>query len=262
MVYLLIETTVKVTSKEEFQSYNVGNAFIVLQTKMRALLVKSNYGDLRRACITQRNNPGGAELSPELVDEIQAAEDFDSLLDLLVRSSYWSWIDIRIMEAMVAASDSSQAQALLDNYKAVIFSKRLIDVLPNVPSKKVKQEYYEKIVAKIKQDSSEVTVADLLEFQSQLEAVIMVIKKGICILESFDNGCLEVNWYVPISCVDTAYQNAKDNRYQFNRIRLQHLKIGRYPVIHDPLDVNLTSPSKYSVLLMFCLCVYAYFENQ
>ena len=253
MVYLLIENKVNVTSKEEFQSYNVGKSFILLQTKMRALLTKANYGDLRRACIAQKNNPGGAELSPKLVDKIQAAENFDSLLDLLVCSPYWSWIDLRIMEAMVTASENSQAQKLLDNYKAVVFSKRLVDLLPNVPSKEVKQEFYKKIIAKIKQDSNELTVADLIEFQSQLEAVIMVIKKGVCILESLDKGCVEIHWYIPTSYVDTAYQNAKHNRYQFNELHLQHLKIGKYPVIHDPLDVKFTSSSKYTAILNITL---------
>ena len=258
MVYLQIETKVKLISKEEFESYNVGKAFIVLQTKMRALLIKANYGDLRRACITQKNNPGGAELSPELVGEIKAAENFDSLLDLLVCSPYWSWIDIRIMEAMVIASDSFQAHQLLDNYKAVVFSKRLIDLLPNVPSKEVKQEYYKKIIAKIKQESGEMTVADLLEFQSQLEAVIMVIKKGVCILENLDKGCVEVHWYIPNNCVDAAYQNARVNCYQFSKLHLQHLKIGKYPVIRDPLDVKSLSSKYIVVIVLAYMCVHCW----
>ena len=103
------------------------------------------------------------------------------------------------------ASDVSQAQELLDNYKAAIFTKRLIDVLPNLPSKKVKEEYYTKIAAKLMKDPNEVTVAHLLEFQSQLEGVIMDIRKGICILEHLDRGCVETYWYIPTSLVDKAY---------------------------------------------------------
>ena len=248
LMYLLIEMKVKVISKEEFQRFgNVGNAFIVLQTKMTAVLNSANYGDLRRACIAQMHNPGGAQLSPELIDKIKTTKNVDCLFDLLVESPYWSWIDVRIMEAMVVASDISQAKELLDNYKAVVFSKRLLDLLPNVPSKKVKQEYYDKIIAKINKDSNEMTVADLLEFQSQLEAVIMDIKKGVCVLENLDKGCVEVHWYIPTNCVDKAYQNARYNRYQFNKLLLRHLKIGQYPVINDPLDAKFTSPSKYTV---------------
>ena len=224
-------------SKEEFQSYDsVGKAFIALQTKMKILFRKADYSNLRIACIAQKNNPDGAELSQVLVGEIKAAENIDELIDVLVCSPYWSWIDLRIMEAMVVASDSSQAQELLDNYKAAIFTKRLIDVLPNVPSKEVKEEYYTKIAAKLMKDPNEVTVAHLLEFQSQLEGVILDIRKGICILEHLDRGCVETYWHIPTSLVDKAYQNAKTKRYQFKNLCLLYLKIGHHPVIHDPLN--------------------------
>ena len=236
-----LESKSVVISKEEFQNYNsVGKAFIVLQSNMITLLRGSNYGNLRRACIAQMHNPGGAKLSEQSVDKISTAENIDDLFDLLVRTPYWSWIDIRIMEMMVAAAQNSQAQALLNNYKAAIFSKRLLDLLPNVPSKEVKEKYYAKVVTKIKKDHTEITVADLLEFQSQLEAVIMDINKGICILEHLERGCIEVHWYIPTNCIDRAYQTARAKRYLFSSLQLQYLKIGHYPVIQDPLDQTNT----------------------
>ena len=89
---MYLETKRLVISKEEFQSYHsVGKAFIVLQSKMTVLLSIADYGDLKRACITQKNTPGGAELSPALVGEIKAAENFDSLLDVLVCCPYWTY---------------------------------------------------------------------------------------------------------------------------------------------------------------------------
>ena len=236
-----------VVSKEDFEEYDhVGNAFIVLQTNMRALLKKADCVDLRRACIAQMRNPGGAELSQELVKEISKTQNTDSLFDVLVLSPYWSWIDIRILEVMVVASKNSRALQLLKNYKAGIFSKRLIDLLPNVPSREIKEKYYAKVIAKIEKDHTEITVADLLEFQTQLEEVIMDIQRGICILEHLEKGCVEVHWYIPTNCVDRGYQNAKLKCYQFNNLHLQYLKIGQYPVIHNPLvslDIVEQAPS-------------------
>ena len=233
-----------VVSKEEFEKHDdVGKSFIILQTKMRALLQKANYGDLRRACIAQMHNPGGADLSQELIQRILTIDNIDALLDLLVCTPYWSWIDIRILEMMVVASGSSQALQLLENYKAAVFSKRLIDLLPNVPSKEVKDKYYAKVVTKIKKDHNEVTIADLLKFQSQLERVIMDIKKGVCMLEHLEQGCVEAHWYIPTNCVDRAYQNAKLKCYHFNDLHLQYLKIGCYPVIHNPHFIVPQVPS-------------------
>ena len=61
-----------------------------------------------------------------------------------------------------------------------------------------------------------------------------------------EKGCIEVHWYIPTSCVDGAYRTAKVKCYQFNDLHLQYLKIGDYPVIHDPLvspDVVVSAPS-------------------
>jgi len=247
-----VDTKSLVISKEEFESYNdVGKAFIALQTKMRLLLKKANYGDLRRACIIQMYNPCGAELSQKLVDQISATQNIDDLLDLLVRSPYWNWIDIRLLEAMVIASENSQASELLNNYTSVIFPKKLIDLLPNVPSKEVKEAYYSKVLTKVKQDHNEMTVADLLKFQLQLEVVILDIRKGICILEHLEKGCVEIYWYIPTSCVNGAYQTARVRCSKFHDLHLQYLKIGHYPVIHDPLaspaDVVIPAPPPVNV---------------
>ena len=257
-----------IVSKEEFQNYNhVGKAFIVLQTKMRTLLKKANCGDLRRACIAQMHNPDGAELTPNVVEKISLTQNIDDLFDLLVRTPYWSWIDIRILEMMVTASGNSLAVKLLDNYKAAIFSKRLIDLLPNVFGKEIDKERYTKLTSKIRKDPKEMTVSDLLELQSKLEIDVMNIKKGICILEYLEKGCVEIHWYIPTSCVDGAYQTARVKRYQFSDLHLQYLQIGDYPVIHDPLaspDVMIAAPSPpvnvgklcniilFAYVLLFC----------
>ena len=232
-----------VISKEEFENFNnVGKAFITLQTKMKKLFKKADYDDLQDACIAQIHNPGGAELPQTLIDQISAKHNINDLFHLLVRTPYWSWFDIRMLEAMVVASDNPQAMELLDNYKDAVFSKKLIDLLPNVPSKEAKEEYYSKVVTKLKLDHNEMTVADLLKFQSQLEVVIMDIKRGICILEHLEKGCIEVHWYIPTSCVDGAYQTARVRCNQFKDLNLLYIKIGHHPVIHDAL----TSPDVVS----------------
>ena len=205
---------------------------------MKTLLKKADYGDLRRACIAQIHNPGGAELSQNFVEQLLRTHNIDDLFDLLVSSPYWSWIDIRILEVMVVASDSSQAFELLDNYKAVFFSKKLIDLLPNMFSKEVEEERYTKLVTKINKDPREMTVCDLLELQIKLEIEVMNVKKGICILEHLEKGCIEIHWYIPTSCVDGAYQTARVRCHLFKTLHLQYLKIGHYPVIHDPLALS------------------------
>ena len=244
-----IDTTKSlVISKEQFENYNdVGKAFVALQTKISILLKNVNFVEVRRACIIQvRNRAHADDRLSELIKQISKTDNFNDLFDILVNIPYWSWIDIRILEMMVTASENPQAVELLNNYKAAIFSKNLIDLLPCVPSKEIKEEYYAKVVTKVKKDPDKMTVINLLEFQKQLEVVILDIQNGICILEHLEKGCVEVHWYIPTSCVNGAYQTARVRCHQFNDLHLQYLKIGCYPVIcASPVSPNSE---------LFCLC--------
>ena len=239
----------------------VREAFVFLTSQLRMLLMKAHFADLQRSCIEQMRTPGGAQLSPELIAKVNSCESITKLFKVLANSAYWSWIDIRLLQTMAAASGLLEAIQLLSNYRKAIFSKKLIDVIPNAPSKEIKEKYYTMIVTKLK-SSKEMTVADLLEFQSQMEAVILDINKGTCTLDHLEKGCIEVYWYIPTSFVNVAYQAAKARCYQFSGLHLQYLKIGEYPVIYGSLaspDV-VSCPSisdnvgelYYNILLACC----------
>ena len=220
----------------DFTSFqSISTAFVSLISGINAQLAKSKFLDLRRACLAQIKTPSGAKLSPEIVVKIKLTKTLDQLLDVLVESPYCSWIDLRLLEALVAASNSSEAMTLLDNYKTAIFSKRLYDVLPSAPSKKVKEEFYTIIVSKFDKNANEITIADLLELQSDLEVVIMDIGNGTCTLDHFNDGCVNIQWYIPTHCTEHAYQSASIKRHKFQAFSLQYLQIGNYPSLHNPL---------------------------
>ena len=217
------------------QFKSVTQAFLTLTSKLTKLLRKADFHIIRRSCIEQISTPNGAQLLPEDVSAIKSSKNIDELLDVLAFSAYWSWIDVRLLEAVVTASDNMNAINLIEKYKDAIFQRKLKEILPDAPGKEIKEAYYSKIVSKVNKDPNDITVADLLKFQSQLETVIMDIKKGVCVLEHLEKGCIEVHWYIPTSCVDRAYQSARVRCYQFKDLHLQYLKIGHNPVIHDPL---------------------------
>ena len=223
----------------------VGEAFAFLTSQLKSMLARTDLSDLQRSCIEQMKTPGGAQLPPELITRVKSCENITKLFEALADSIYWSWIDIRLLKTMTAASGLKGAIRLLSCYRKTVFSKKLIDVIPNAPSKEIKEKYYSEIVTKLNKSSKEMTVADLLEFQQQMEEVILDITTGTCTVDHVKKGCIEVHWYIPTSFVDVAYQAAKARRYQFNSLDLQYLKIGECPVIYSPVvspdDVSFPS---------------------
>ena len=222
----------------------VSEAYVSLTAQLKTLLEKADFSNIKRSCVEQINTPSGAQLPSILIETIKKCNDVTELFDILACSVYWNWYDVRLLKAMAAASGLPRATELIDSYKKAIFSRKLIDLLPNSPNKDIKEKYYTKIVAKLKKDD-EITVADLFNSQSQLEKVLLDIKNGTCILDHVEGGCIEVHWYIPTSCVDRAYETASARCSRFKVLQLQYLKIGNYPVIHDPLslpDVSAPAP--------------------
>ena len=185
-------------------------------------------------------------MPPDVVQKIQTADNLDTLLDILTATEYWSWIDLRLLETLVVASGSTAAQDIVDKYKATVYSKKLIDILPNAPSKEIRDAYFTKIVSKVGKNSDEITVADLIEFRSKLERVIMDINNGTCVLEHIADGCIEIHWFIPTHYIDHAYEAACLKQHKFHELHLLYLQIGNKPVLHvtiHSLQAVVTKPS-------------------
>ena len=175
-----------------------------------------------------------------------SSKSFKELLNFLAfETPYWSWVDIRLLDAMVTASGIKVALKLIKNYKEVIYGKKLKDVLPYTLDEQLNDRYYSKVVSKIKQNPDEITVAVLLTYRSELEEVIMNITKGTLVLEKVKDGCIEVYWYIPNCYVDTAYKNASKNCHKFHVFHLLQLKIGN--------SETLMASGKLMLLLLLLL---------
>jgi len=220
------------------QFKNIRSAFIYLTSNVGKLLQNENFYAIRRSCIEQIHTPSGAQLSPDMVQKVKSANNLDTLLDTLADSPYWSWIDLRLLEAMVVASGSSVAKDLLTSYQNAVFSKKLLEVLPSIPNKEVRDAYYSKIVSKVRKDLKEITVSDLLELQSELETVIMDLKSGTCALAHIEGGCIEIHWFIPTHCIENAYKSACLKHHKFHTLAIQYLQIGAYAKVYDPSTVN------------------------
>ena len=233
-----------------FSDYDdISQAFLLLTTKVTKLLERAHFGGLRRALLQQRRTPGGVQFPDDLHQRIKVAQNLDTLLDELADSDYWSWIDLRLLDALIISSDIPEAKILVDKYREAIFSRKLSEVLDKLPlpqQKEQKEAYTTKVGSKIQKEPDEITVGDLSQYRAKLEKVIMDINYGTCVLEHLDTGCLEIHWLIPVHCRFHAYKSALNNRHKFCEIHLQYLHIEPYAPIYDQFTIQ---PTMLSTLL-------------
>ena len=99
-----------------------------MTSKIERILETQKFPTLRRACV-QRISSLGSNLPRSLVPKIQHTTTLDEMLDVLAPSPYWNWFDTRLLQALVSASGSPEAEEWLKVFKATFYSKKITEVI-------------------------------------------------------------------------------------------------------------------------------------
>ena len=185
-------------------AYNkmTSNIAVILETK------NVNFNILRRACI-QEIHTLGSTIPNSLMHKIQPTKSLNELLDVLALSPYWNWFDTRLLQALVSASGSPEAEEWLENFKATFYAKKVTEVIPYVTIKPFKEST--KIVEKFDKDPKDLTISELLEHKYKLEYEVLDIDEGELVLSCIKTGCVELTWQIPQELIYRAYTSMKRN---------------------------------------------------
>lgn len=214
--------------KIDFSSLNHQQAFIKLMNAMRTFFNMVEYSVLQQACIMYIKGPDGLQYSDEaqFISKVENSNQLKDLLLVLVGSDYWSWLDTRLLEAMVHATDINEAKLMLESYDDHISALRLNEVFHDVPVCLLSPSHYDTVVKKFDKHENELTVGDIKKHQFHLEKLS---KTADVKLWKIKTGCLEFVWLIPKWCTKQAYEFALANPYKFDALML--LKIGSFPAI-------------------------------
>ena len=86
----------------------------------------------------QRINSLGSSLPLSLVPEIQQTRSLDEMLNVFAQSPYWNWFDTRLLQALVSASGSAEAEEWLETFKITFYAEKIATLIPHVSIKPAK----------------------------------------------------------------------------------------------------------------------------
>ena len=178
---------------------------------------------IRTGCIARANR--------KVSKVIKDIQDIDSLFELFAENKQLcNWLDIRFLEAIATASGSSKLTNLIDNYKKVIYSKTLRDVLGCIPYHKVRTKYYSRLQAKFDGKNPDNVTVEQLKMMCK-PYLLKKIAKLIAIVEV---NSLRITWLIPTNATYESYLSAL---MMPQELRLDsYLQIGDW-VVHHPLHV-------------------------
>ena len=189
---------------------------------------------MRRKCLENVNVIGTISLSKEIRNEIRNAKDFDDLFDVLCDTPYWNWMNIRMLEKM--AGDCSEAKQLIEKYKITIFSRKVNDIVSEIPNLKIPTGDYTRVKEKWNKDFNDLVIKDIVNRWNEIEKKFNV--EETMLLESITEGCVEICWLLPnqhskdVICLATSNQQSRHHDDQSGSVTqdlfsdMLYLKIG------------------------------------
>ena len=187
---------------------DIDYAFIKLSAAVTDIIQCTNFSRLQRACIEKARSPKMLHKSNEILSVIKKADSFEGLCSMLADTTYWNFLDIRMMEAMATASRIPAAQEAIENFKKSFFSMTLKEAAPYFPVIEVKPNHTE-LYEDLDRDPSEMTIGELHKHRFYLETEILKTGPDTCTICKIMIGSVAIIWQIHVDHVYQAYSRLK-----------------------------------------------------
>ena len=203
---------------------DIDYAFTKLSAAVTDIIQHTNFDRLQRACIERARSPKMIYKSNEIIPVIKQANSFERLCSMLADTTYWNFLDIRMMETMAAASRIPAAQDAIEHFKKTFFSTTLKEAAPYFPVIKVKPNHTE-LYEELDRDPSEMTIGELHKHRFYLETEILKTGPDTCTICKIVIGSIIIIWQIHVDHVYQAYSMLKKPHLQLSLQAIHFMSI-------------------------------------
>ena len=203
---------------------NIANAFTKLSAAVTDIIQHTNFNRLQRACIERARTPEMLHKSNEIIPFIKEANSFERLCSMLADTTYWNFLDIRMMAAMATASMIPAAQETIENFKKTFFSMTLKEAAPYFPVIPRKPNYTE-LHEDLDRDPSQMTIGELHKHRFYLETEILKTGPDTCTICRIVIGSVAIIWQIHVDHAYQAYSRLKKLHPQLSLQAIRFMSI-------------------------------------
>ena len=210
-------------------------------------MTDANFSTLQRAAFERIHSPEMIHKSNEL-PIIDGAKSFQALCTMLANTSYWNFLDIRMMEAMAAASLIPAAQESVENFKKTFFGMTLAEAAPYFPIIPIKSGHTA-VIEELDKDPRKMTIYELHKHRFYLETELLQTGPDTCTICRIVIGSVTTTLQTHVDHVYKAYyspKNIKQSQLQSQDITTLSITAaeirGELPISWRGQDVQQTGP--------------------
>ena len=217
---------------------DIDYAFTRLSAAVANMIKHTNLKDLQTTLIEKARSPKMLHKSSQIISVIKEAQSFEMLRFMLANTTYWNFLDIRMMEAMATASMIPAAQATIENYKKAFFSMTLKEAAPYFPVVPVKSGHTT-MHEDLNKDPSQMTIGELHKHRFYLETEVIQTGPDTCTICSIKIGSVTIVWQIHLDNVYQAYISIKGKNSQLKSQAIRHLSIDQAIFLEARLPILL-----------------------
>ena len=226
---------------------DIDSAFSRLSASVTSTIASVNFSTLQRAAIERAKSPKMIQKSNELIPIINGANSFQTLCTMLAKTSYWNFLDIRMMDAMAATSLIPAAQQSVENLKKTFFGMTLAEAAPYFPIIPLKSGHTA-IIEELDKDPHTMTIYELHKHRFYLETELLQTGPDTCTICRIVVGSVMITWQIHVDHVYKAYCSLKKKQSQLQSQDITTLSITaadvwrEVPITWRGQDVQQTGP--------------------
>ena len=204
----------------KYSTSDINSAYHKLVSEITDIIQAKSFKKMRRACYAEIRAVDST-LPESLIGKLERTKSADDMLDTLAKSPYWNWFDTRLLQAIVSASGSTEAETMLEKFKQQHYARRVIEILPYVAVEPLKDSVI--FTEKFDKQLHELTFLDIVKHKHILEYDVLDIGEKKLVLRSIKTGCVELKWQVPTELVYQAYTSMKKKHKKLPSLAIKSL---------------------------------------
>ena len=234
---LLIVGNVKIY-KQKFNENDIESSFVYMLSKLKELWSNVEFSKLKDACLWDMR------LSDELRNNLILVESLKGIFDLLSKTHFCTWLEIRILRSLANVADVPEAIQLINTFEKCVYSRKCSEVLKHFKEQYINPDHFSVVSAKLNAGAECLVVADLIEYCHTLESILSQHRSSAIV--SSKTGCLELCLVIPKYWHLRAYEVAKTHFLKLRPFNIQYLQIGTLPKVYA---TDLTRTTEANSLL-------------
>ena len=197
------------------------------------------FSKLKNVCKRDRR------LSEELRNKLEFATTFEEILDLLSKSPFCNWLEIRILKCMANVANIPEAINMLNIFEECVYCRKCSQVKRYFVKQYINPDHFTLVIAKLNKNVENIIVRDLIEHCHELESILKLPPESNALVDS-ETGCLKICLVIPSYCCLHAYEVAKSCFFKLRPFNMQYLQIGTFPKVYA---TNMTKSEEAKLLL-------------